>query len=234
MKRGKNNFLALLYILTLSGLLIAANQAFGTDQGSDEEYDEETYGPAERIEFHHPANQTFFDHPVHTLGMGLECDSCHDDLFEMETGAALAKGDFTMKSLAEGKYCGACHDGDTAFDVNSNCSSCHTAPKDTIYFTKPVMAVIFDHTTHTGMGIGCEECHKEFFKMKLGDAETEADFTMDDIYCDAREVKYCGVCHNGEIAFPSTSRCNVCHIGVKGYNRVMGKTAGKGDDAGHH
>ena len=63
MKRRKNNFLALLYILTLSGLLIAANQAFGTDQGSDEEYDEETYGPAERIEFHHPANQTFFDHP---------------------------------------------------------------------------------------------------------------------------------------------------------------------------
>ncbi|MBC8317272.1 MAG: hypothetical protein H8E41_05160 [Desulfobulbaceae bacterium] len=234
MKRRTNNFLALLCILTLSTLLITANNALSTDQGSNEKYDEDTYGPAERIEFHHPAKQTFFDHPVHTLALGLECDSCHDGLFEMEAGAAEANDDFNMKSLAEGKYCGACHDGTTAFDANSNCGSCHTAPEDTIYFTKPVTAVIFDHTSHSGLGIGCEECHSELFKMKIGDAETKADFTMKYIYHDAKEVKYCGVCHNGEIAFPSTSRCNVCHIGVKGYNRAKGKTTGNGEDAGHH
>lgn len=230
MKHGKNNFLALLCILMLSGLLITANQALGTDQGSDEEYDEDTYGPAERITFHTPNENTFFDHPIHTLGMGLECDSCHDELFEMETGSAEAKGDFTMKSLAEGKYCGACHDGDTAFDSNSNCGACHPAPKDTIYFTKPVKAVIFDHFTHTELGMNCEECHNGIFKMSIAETEASSDFTMQSLY----EGKYCGACHNGEIAFPSSARCNVCHIGVKGYNRAKGNPAEKSNNTGHH
>ena len=34
----------------------------------------------------------------------------------------------------------------------------------------------------------------------------------------------CDSCHDGDMAFASNTRCTVCHIGVKGYNRAMGKT----------
>ncbi len=215
--------LVLLLFLVVAApiLLIAANDTPKSEAMSEEEWDEEKYGPKERIHLAGKNEATYFDHSTHMIDLDLECESCHDELFEMETGAAEANGDFTMQSLKEGKYCGKCHDGETAFHAYTNCGGCHEAPTETIVFTKPVMAVIFDHQTHTDQGIDCIDCHKEFFKMKLTDTEANADFTMDSIYCDAREVKYCGVCHDGETAFPSTSRCNVCHIGVKGYNRLF-------------
>jgi c(7)-type cytochrome triheme protein len=36
-------------------------------------------------------------------------------------------GPFTMAAMGEGKLCGACHDGKTAFTVKdqANCSRCH-------------------------------------------------------------------------------------------------------------
>ncbi len=202
-------------------LLVASNETPKNEEVSEEEWDEEQYGPKERIHLAGKNENTYFDHSTHTVDLSLDCEACHDSLFEMETGAAEANGDFTMQSLKEGKYCGSCHDGETAFHAYTNCGGCHEVPKDLIVFTKPVKAVIFDHLTHTDQGIDCEDCHKEFFKMKLSETEEKNDFTMDSIYCDAREVKYCGVCHDGETAFPSTSRCNVCHIGVKGYDRLM-------------
>ena len=66
-----------------------------------------------------------FSHKEHTLAADLSCDDCHDDLFEMEAGAAEEYDDFNMASMAEGNYCGACHDGDTAFASNTRCTSCH-------------------------------------------------------------------------------------------------------------
>ncbi|WP_456432053.1 c(7)-type cytochrome triheme domain-containing protein [Thermosulfuriphilus sp.] len=36
------------------------------------------------------------------------------------------------------------------------------------------------------------------------------------------EGKYCGACHNGEMAFAANTKCTTCHIGVRGYNRLMG------------
>ena len=34
--------------------------------------------------------------------------------------------------------------------------------------------------------------------------------------------KYCGACHDGSMAFASDTKCTLCHIGVKGYNRALG------------
>ena len=31
----------------------------------------------------------------------------------------------TMKDMEDGQFCGACHDGDTAFSVKEACDSCH-------------------------------------------------------------------------------------------------------------
>ncbi len=86
--------------------------------------DEEDY-PKEPILFTRPVKAVIFDHKVHVEDNGLSCDSCHDDPFEMEAGSTQEKTDFNMKALYDGQYCGACHDGDTAFASNTQCARCH-------------------------------------------------------------------------------------------------------------
>ena len=185
------------------------------------DYDEDTYGPARMMVWNKPVPRVTFSHKVHTMDAGLECDSCHDDVFEMEHGAVAEKGDFTMQSFSEGNYCGACHDGDTAFSTSSpaKCAACHTAP-DLIVFNKPVKGVIFDHKIHVDeMDFTCGDCHSDLFKMHIGDAEKKpTEFVMDALY----KGKYCGACHDGEGAFSSDTRCTACHIGVMGFERLFG------------
>lgn len=107
-------------VVLLSGaLLLAENKAV------EEDYDEDTYGPKDPVVWVKPAKSVIFYHKVHTMEAGLECDSCHDDLFEMEAGAAQENEDFTMATLYDGGYCGACHDGSTAFASNTRCTVCH-------------------------------------------------------------------------------------------------------------
>jgi c(7)-type cytochrome triheme protein len=189
-------------------------------------YDEKTkktYGPKAPIIWEKPT-KVAFDHAIHTKDAGLSCESCHNDLFTMKTGAILASGKMTMAAMAEGKYCGTCHDGSTAFATNTKCSSCHTemaeiTPKDPIVWTKPVKAVIFDHKAHTeDFSLECEACHDDLFAMQKGAAEKSDNFTMKALY----EGKYCGKCHDGSTAFASNTRCNTCHIGVKGDKRTKG------------
>ncbi|MGQ9745575.1 MAG: c(7)-type cytochrome triheme domain-containing protein [Dissulfurimicrobium sp.] len=84
----------------------------------------------------------------------------------------------------------------------------------TIIFTKPVKAVMFEHKAHSGFG--CDDCHDKLFEQAKGTAEGRGDFTMKSLYAG----KYCGACHNGETAFASNTKCAVCHIGVKGMNRL--------------
>jgi c(7)-type cytochrome triheme protein len=181
------------------------------------------------------AQAPMFSHRVHVTGVGLDCDSCHPDTFQKKRGAAEAAGDFTMKSLEEGKYCGMCHDGDTAFGVTGpeTCVTCHGSnmqqPK-TIIFEEPVKAVTFNHTAHTeDMGFDCNDCHNDIFKMKMGNAELHPDqFTMEALYAG----KYCGACHDGETAFASDTKCASCHIGVIGFDRLFGEETPEGEGHG--
>ncbi len=108
-------------MLLFSGAWLLAAE----EQKTPEEYDEDTYGPLAPIIWVKPVKSVVFDHKVHTQGAGLECDSCHDELFTMEAGAVQEKEDFTMETLYKGGYCGACHDGETAFASNKRCTSCH-------------------------------------------------------------------------------------------------------------
>lgn len=73
------------------------------------------------IIFTKPVRGVVFFHKDHR---DLDCSDCHPDIFKMKKGTA-EKGDFTMKSMEKGETCGACHDGDTAFSVKSNCTRCH-------------------------------------------------------------------------------------------------------------
>jgi len=113
--------LMVLGIFLLSGALLWAS----SDGQEQDEYDEDTYGPQDPIVWVKPVKSVVFEHKVHTMQGGLECDSCHDDLFEMEAGVAEENEDFTMETLYEGGYCGACHEGSTAFASNTRCTTCH-------------------------------------------------------------------------------------------------------------
>ncbi len=90
-----------------------------------EPYDEDTYGPQAPTVWVKPVKSVIFEHRVHTMDAGLDCGSCHDDLFEMSSGAAAEKDDFTMAAIYKGKYCGSCHDGSTVYNANTRCTTCH-------------------------------------------------------------------------------------------------------------
>ena len=52
----------------------------------------------------------------------FRCKVCHSELgFEMRAGA----NDVTMKDISDGKFCGMCHDGNTAWGAE-RCDLCHT------------------------------------------------------------------------------------------------------------
>ena len=76
-----------------------------------------------------PVMSVIFSHAIHVEDIGLGCDMCHPDLFNMASLAAEQYEDFTMQSLYDGKYCGACHDGSWAFASDTQCARCHIGVK---------------------------------------------------------------------------------------------------------
>ncbi len=76
-----------------------------------------------------PLKAVLFSHKGHVEETGISCEACHDETFEMEALSVQSKGDFTMESLYNGKYCGTCHDGSMAFPSNSQCARCHIGVK---------------------------------------------------------------------------------------------------------
>jgi c(7)-type cytochrome triheme protein len=207
------NFFTTVGATILTGCFLLVSNASATD-----EYDVRAFGPKSPIVWNTPI-KVVFEHRLHTDDAGLECSSCHGELFAMQRGVAPKTGKLTMAALADGQFCGACHDGDTAFASDTNCIACHVIPEDPIVWTKPVKAVVFYHNVHTEeYGLECDSCHNDAFSMKLGAAENSANFTMKALY----EGQYCGKCHDGETAFASNTLCNTCHIGTKGYDRMMG------------
>jgi len=206
-------FISTVGLTLLGGVFILAGNVTAAD-----EYDVRAFGPKNPIVWDTPT-KVVFDHRTHTDTIGLECNACHGEIFAMQRGVAPRTGKLTMASLAAGQFCGACHDGDTAFATDTNCTACHILPEDPIVWTKPAKAVVFYHKAHIeDFGLECDSCHDDAFSMKAGVAEQSPNFTMKSLY----EGQYCGKCHDGETAFASNTLCNTCHIGVKGYDRLMG------------
>ncbi len=115
-------FKAFLLSMLISGFLFSSHVC------ASEDYESKKYGPKTPIIMDTPIN-VIFEHRVHTEEVGLECAACHDDIFVMQRGVTPKTGQ-TMKALAKGNSCGACHDGETAFAANTRCNSCHFKPKD--------------------------------------------------------------------------------------------------------
>lgn len=110
-----------LLILIAMSLLIAGTYAIG-------ETEDVSHGGD--IIYTQPLSAVLFSHKAHVENLGLGCEMCHAGLFEMAARAAEKSPDFTMKGLAEGKFCGSCHKtGSMAFDANSQCARCHIGVK---------------------------------------------------------------------------------------------------------
>jgi len=82
--------------------------------------------------------------------------------------------------------------------------------------------VIYPHWFHR-IRFRCKVCHSELgFEMRAG----ANDITMADII----DGKFCGMCHNGEVAW-SVENCDLCHSGRPGLKtRIVGghQTGGPG------
>jgi len=66
-----------------------------------------------------------FPHWFHRVR--FRCKVCHADLgFDFKAGG----NDINMLKIIDGEYCGACHDGQTAWSVE-NCDLCHSAKPNT-------------------------------------------------------------------------------------------------------
>ncbi len=67
------------------------------------------------------AGTSVFSHDGHVGKIGIKCSECHYHLYatvEKHTKA-------TMYEMEKGRSCGACHNGQKAFDVKANCERCH-------------------------------------------------------------------------------------------------------------
>ena len=90
--------------------------------------EDETIGGGE-IMYGKPVKSVLFSHKSHAA-MGLDCNACHEKIFQMEALSAQNKPDFTMKGLSEKKYCGTCHAKDgMAFASDTQCARCHIGTK---------------------------------------------------------------------------------------------------------
>ncbi|MFQ5530630.1 MAG: c(7)-type cytochrome triheme domain-containing protein, partial [Gemmatimonadota bacterium] len=81
--------------------------------------------PAEREFVTTSLPPSVFPHWVHRIR--FQCRVCHLELFEPRLGA----NEITMAAIDEGRFCGRCHNGNTAFDVSfDSCQRCHQPPEE--------------------------------------------------------------------------------------------------------
>jgi len=112
---------------TLLILLVFASAAMTLHAGLATAEDEMVGGG--EIIYSKPVKSVLFSHKSHAA-IGLDCNACHDKIFQMEALSAQSKPDFNMKGLYDKKYCGACHVKDgMAFPSDSQCARCHIGTK---------------------------------------------------------------------------------------------------------
>ncbi len=167
-----------------------------------------------------PLGRVTFSHQHHKM---YQCIDCHPKVFQMEKGASGGGKPLSMREMMDAKFCGKCHDGQTAFSIitgkdcgkchkfhpTTNCTKCHEPHKLTFEKAGPLGKVIFSHQDH--MMNQCVDCHPKVFKMERpGSGEALSMREM-------RDEKYCGKCHDGKKAFSIRSEkdCARCHVPPK-------------------
>lgn len=144
-----------------------------------------------------------FSHYTHLEmeSIGRNCPTCHNSVFHI---VAKKNPVYTMADMEQGKSCGFCHNGEQAFTVKEDCTTCHTNARDLEIQIENVGTVGFSHDVHTGM-FGCNECHPDVFKAQNNSNHA----TMAAMEAGAS----CGACHDGGSAFSVKENCTTCHAG---------------------
>ncbi|HEX8960520.1 MAG TPA: cytochrome c3 family protein [Geobacteraceae bacterium] len=138
-----------------------------------------------------------FSHKFHLEA--YKCADCHTKVFPYKA----VTGRFTMADMGQGKSCGNCHNGKSAFSVAGDCDKCHKGFKPgVITFKNEGGEVKFSHEFHLGM-YKCADCHTKLFPFKAG-AQHVAMGGME-------QGRSCGACHNGKDAFTVKENCDKCH-----------------------
>lgn len=72
-----------------------------------------------------PMPPVTFSHKFHVTEKKRQCPDCHTKVFQMKKMSAAKE--MSMATINQGKFCGACHDGKTAFSSKDakSCSRCH-------------------------------------------------------------------------------------------------------------
>lgn len=138
-----------------------------------------------------------FSHQSHAKKYG--CGECHPQTFNMKRGTT----HITMDDMYQGLTCGKCHNGKVTFS-STECEKCHSMSsfkKELSYVSGGVSPAIFSHEFHAGI-FSCSNCHTSVFKYR----KNGSGMKMDEIY----KGKYCGKCHNDEMAFGPMA-CKKCH-----------------------
>lgn len=152
---------------------------------------------------------------------GIPCFKCHS----YQRFASSEKGIFShLMHRDAGYHCNQCHSFKPHSFMKTNtslCNDCHRLKMFT--YSVSGFPAKFNHETHAKLG--CKECHKGIFGMKRGAVK----MTMDSIY----RGRYCGACHNGKKAFPS-SECALCHEMKTFKKAVLYKVEGIGDVSFSH
>ncbi len=139
-----------------------------------------------------------FGHYGHLEALGNNCVFCHNQVFNIDP---VKNPPASMTDMEKGRSCGACHNGQKAFSVTENCSSCH--PTADIDFSTDAGDALFSHALHTEL-YGCSDCHPDLF---VPDRSQRKIRTMEQM----ADGLSCGACHDGDTAFSVEENCESCH-----------------------
>ncbi len=114
--------LLMLLAVVFSVLFILNSAAVFADDDEEEEHGGD-------IIYTKPLKAVIFSHKAHTEDIGLQCDWCHEETFEMEALHMQETANFDMESLCNERYCGTCHNGDISFSTTTQCARCHIGVK---------------------------------------------------------------------------------------------------------
>ena len=127
------------------------------------------------------AGKAVFSHTLHNRQKDIKnnCKACHNVLFDMKK-----KIRHSMAEMEQGKSCGACHNGKTAFGL-SDCTKCHPV-KEVLFKVKDAGDVKFSHNFHLNM-YKCGDCHDKLYKTGKNSLVSMAEM---------EKGKSCGACHD--------------------------------------
>ncbi len=139
--------------------------------------------------------KVFFSHNNHIKKgkQKSDCRACHDKIFDIKYPVR-----HTMADMAQGKSCGACHDGKSAFAL-ADCLKCHPVRNLSIP-VKETGPVAFTHQEHAARQ-PCSACHPALFV--AGKNRPKGMAAME-------KRESCGACHDGAKAF-AVAECAKCH-----------------------